>query len=99
MRRPIPIATLSAAFLILLGLPFFSIKFNTVDPTVLPKSASARQAYDTVSERFPPYRETPIWVSVEGATPRARSRWRRGSAAPKESPRPFPRAGLKTASP
>ena len=70
MRRPIPIATLSAAFLILLGLPFFSIKFNTVDPTVLPKSASARQAYDTVSERFPPYRETPIWVSVEGATPR-----------------------------
>ncbi len=69
MRRPVPIATLSAAFLILLGLPFFAINFNTVDPTVLPKSASARQAYDTVSERFPPYRETPIWVSVDGATP------------------------------
>jgi uncharacterized membrane protein YdfJ with MMPL/SSD domain len=69
MRRPVPIATLSALFLIVLGLPFFNIKFNTVDPTVLPKEASARQAYDTVSAEFPPYRETPIWVSVKGATP------------------------------
>jgi uncharacterized membrane protein YdfJ with MMPL/SSD domain len=66
MRRPIPIATASAALLILLGLPFFGIRFNTVDPTVLPESASARQAYDTISEEFPPYRETPIWVSVKG---------------------------------
>ncbi len=71
MRRPIPIATLSAAFLILLGLPFFGIKFNTVDPTVLPKSASARQAYDTVSAEFPPYRESPIWVSVKGIPAKA----------------------------
>jgi len=71
MRRPVPIATLSALFLILLGLPFFNIKFNTVDPTVLPKSASARQAYDAVRADFPPYRETPIWVSVKGASPKA----------------------------
>ncbi|HSR94724.1 MAG TPA: MMPL family transporter [Solirubrobacterales bacterium] len=71
MRRPIPVATLSALLLIVLGLPFFNIKFNTVDPTVLPKEASARQAYDTVSSQFPPFRETPIWVSVRGATPRA----------------------------
>ncbi|MGN6276828.1 MAG: MMPL family transporter [Solirubrobacterales bacterium] len=71
MRRPIPVATLSAAFLILLGLPFLSIKFNTVDPTVLPKSASARQAYDTVSQQFPPYHETPIWIDLEGGGPKA----------------------------
>jgi uncharacterized membrane protein YdfJ with MMPL/SSD domain len=70
MRRPVPIATLSALFLIVLGLPFFNIKFNTVDPTVLPKESSARQAYDTVSAEFPPYRETPIWLSVKGATPK-----------------------------
>jgi uncharacterized membrane protein YdfJ with MMPL/SSD domain len=70
MRRPAPVATLSALFLIVLGLPFFNIKFNTVDPTVLPKEASARQAYDIVSAEFPPYRETPIWVSVEGASPK-----------------------------
>jgi RND superfamily putative drug exporter len=71
MRRPVPIATLSAAFLILLGLPFLNIKFDTVDPTVLPTSAGARQAYDTISERFPPYHETPIWVDLEGGGPKA----------------------------
>ncbi|HET7416452.1 MAG TPA: efflux RND transporter permease subunit [Solirubrobacterales bacterium] len=70
MRRPVPVATASALLLIVLGLPFFGIKFNTVDPTVLPESASARQAYDTVSEKFPPYHETPIWIDVEGG-PRA----------------------------
>jgi uncharacterized membrane protein YdfJ with MMPL/SSD domain len=67
MRRPVPIATLSALLLIVMGLPFLNIKFNTVDPTVLPEEASARQAYDTVSATFPPYRETPIWLSVKGA--------------------------------
>jgi RND superfamily putative drug exporter len=71
MRRPIPVATLSALLLIVLGLPFLGIRFNTVDPTVLPKSASARQTYDTVSTRFPPYHETPIWLDVEGGGPRA----------------------------
>jgi RND superfamily putative drug exporter len=71
MRRPLPIATLSALLLIVMGLPFLGIKFNTVDPTVLPESASARQAYDTVSERFPPYHETPIWIDVDGGGPKA----------------------------
>jgi RND superfamily putative drug exporter len=71
MRRPIPVATVSAVFLIVLGLPFLAIKFNVVDPTVLPESASARQAYDTVSEQFPPYHETPIWIDVEGGGPQA----------------------------
>jgi RND superfamily putative drug exporter len=70
MRRPVPVATLSALFLIVLGLPFFNIKFDTVDPAVLPKDASARQAYDTISAEFPPYREAPIWVSVQGASPK-----------------------------
>jgi uncharacterized membrane protein YdfJ with MMPL/SSD domain len=69
MRRPVPVATLSALFLIVLGLPFFGIKFNTVDPTVLPQSASARQTYETVKNEFPPFHDTPIWIDVEGATP------------------------------
>jgi uncharacterized membrane protein YdfJ with MMPL/SSD domain len=71
MRRPIPVATLSALLLIVLGLPFFGIKFNTVDATVLPQSASARQAYDTVSHRFPPFHETPVWIDLEGGGPGA----------------------------
>jgi uncharacterized membrane protein YdfJ with MMPL/SSD domain len=75
MRRPLPIATLSALFLIILGLPFLQIKFNTVDPEVLPESASARQTYDTVSSQFPPYRETPIWIDVEGGGPGSAKRF------------------------
>ena len=75
MRRPIPVATLSALFLIVLGLPFLQIKFNTVDPTVLPESASARVAYDDISEEFPPYHDTPIWVDVEGGGPEAAARF------------------------
>jgi RND superfamily putative drug exporter len=71
MRRPLPVATLSALFLIVLGLPFLGIKFNVVDPTVLPESASARQAYDTVSREFPPYRDSPIWIDVESDDPAA----------------------------
>jgi RND superfamily putative drug exporter len=66
MRRPAPIATLSALFLIVLGLPFFGIKFDTVDARVLPNDASARETYDLVTAEFPPYREAPIWVSVKG---------------------------------
>ncbi len=66
MRRPAPIATLSALFLIVLGLPFFAIKFDTVDARVLPNGASARETYDLVTAKFPPYREAPIWVSIKG---------------------------------
>jgi uncharacterized membrane protein YdfJ with MMPL/SSD domain len=71
MRRPLPVAILSALFLIVLGLPFLGIKFNVVDPTVLPESASARQAYDKVSREFPPYHDTPIWIDVESDDPLA----------------------------
>jgi uncharacterized membrane protein YdfJ with MMPL/SSD domain len=71
MRRPLPVATFSALLLIVMGLPFLGIKFNTVDPTVLPDSASAHRAYDLVSSEFPPYRETPIWIDVEGGGPKA----------------------------
>ncbi|MDQ2629577.1 MAG: MMPL family transporter [Actinomycetota bacterium] len=75
MRRPVPVATLSALFLIVLGLPFLQIKFNTVDPTVLPESASAHQAYETISKEFPPYHDTPIWIDFEGGGPQAAQRF------------------------
>ena len=101
MRRPVPVATLSALFLIVLGLPFLGIKFNTVDPTVLPESASARQAYDTVSAEFPPYRETPIWVDVEGGGPQARRDGRRrgSSGSPGVAEVLPPQPPARTASP
>ena len=77
MRRPVGVATASATLLIVMGIPFLGIKFDTVDPKVLPESASARQAYDTVSEEFPPYRETPIWLAVRGGNPESVAALRR----------------------
>lgn len=66
MRRPIGVATASATLLIVMGLPFLGIKFDTVDPKVLPENASARQAYEIMAVEFPPHREVPIWIAVRG---------------------------------
>src|SRR5258708_23915206 len=48
MRGPVPLAALSAALLIALGLPFAGIKFNSVDQTDLPASSDARIVHDTL---------------------------------------------------
>jgi RND superfamily putative drug exporter len=64
MRRPAPVAAISAAFLIALGIPFTGIKFITVDASVLPTSASARQVDDTLRSQFPPNRTNPLEVVV-----------------------------------
>jgi uncharacterized membrane protein YdfJ with MMPL/SSD domain len=48
MRRALPLAVLSAALLIALGLPFAGIKFNSVDETDLPASSEARIVHDTL---------------------------------------------------
>jgi len=71
MRRPVPIATICATALILLGIPFLGIKFIGVDAQVLPESASAKQVDDRLRAEFPPYRDTPIEVVVEGGGPQA----------------------------
>jgi uncharacterized membrane protein YdfJ with MMPL/SSD domain len=71
MRRPIPIATFSAIALIVVGIPFLGIKFTSVDAQVLPTSASARQVDDVLRSEFPPFRDTPIRVAVDGGGPAA----------------------------
>ena len=64
MRRPGPIAAISAGVLIALGLPFFGIKFITVNASVLPHTASARQVDDALNRDFPPNRTQPLQVVV-----------------------------------
>ena len=71
MRRPIPIATVTALVLIVLGIPFWSIKFTSVDAQVLPESASARQVDNVMRAQFPPFHDTPNLLLVENATPPA----------------------------
>jgi uncharacterized membrane protein YdfJ with MMPL/SSD domain len=71
MRRPIPIATVSAVVLLVLGIPFLGIKFTSVDAQILPESASARQVDDAMRAEFPPYHDTPILVAAQGGGPKA----------------------------
>ncbi len=65
MRRPGAIALGTATLLIVLGLPFFSVKFTGVDAGVLPESASARQVDDALRNEFPPRSTSPIFIAVD----------------------------------
>jgi putative drug exporter of the RND superfamily len=63
MRRPALIAITCATFLIALGIPFFTqVRFTTVDASVLPAGATARQVNDALDTQFPPNRGAPLDV-------------------------------------
>jgi putative drug exporter of the RND superfamily len=64
MRRPGRVAAGSATLLVLLGLPFLSVRFVGVDATVLPASSSARQADDALRRLFAPGLNAPLHVAV-----------------------------------
>ena len=66
MRVPGRIAVASAALLIALGIPFFSIQFTSVDAQVLPDSASANRVDDALRADFAPFRQTPVQLAVNG---------------------------------
>jgi len=69
MRRPIGVATVTAVILVVLGIPFYSLRFTSVDAQVLPESASARQVDNVMRAQFPPFHDTPYLLLVEDATP------------------------------
>jgi RND superfamily putative drug exporter len=71
MRFPGRIAALAAGFLIALGIPFLSLETTSVDAQTLPESATARQVDSVLRAEFPPYRDTPITVAVDGRAPAA----------------------------
>ena len=70
-RRPVGIATVTAALLIVLSIPAYSLKFTSVDAQVLPTSASARQVDDVLRADFPPFRDSPVRLLVENSSPEA----------------------------
>ena len=70
-RFPGRIAIAAAAFLLFLGIPFYGIKFTWVDAQILPEDKSARQVDNVLRADFPPFRDSPIRVLVEDATPQA----------------------------
>jgi uncharacterized membrane protein YdfJ with MMPL/SSD domain len=62
MRRPGPVAVVSATVLLVAGIPFLGIKFNTVDPSVLPNGATPRVVQTELGRDFPPHSTEPSLV-------------------------------------
>ena len=52
MRRPIPVATVVIALLLVMGSPFLGLQLQLPDDRVLPESASSRQVHDVIREEF-----------------------------------------------
>jgi uncharacterized membrane protein YdfJ with MMPL/SSD domain len=66
MRFPGRTALAATVLLVALALPFLGVKFTAVDAQVLPASASSRQVDNALRTKFPPYRDTPITLAVDG---------------------------------
>ena len=71
MRRPLPIAFLSAVLLIAVGLPFLGIRFTSVDATALPASFGSRQVSDRLAADFPGGGGSTMTVVVEASRDRS----------------------------
>jgi len=67
MRRPAPVAAISAAVLLLAGLPFLGVKFTSVDATVLPQDKISRQVDTQLKQQFPAGRANPITIAADSA--------------------------------
>jgi uncharacterized membrane protein YdfJ with MMPL/SSD domain len=65
MRRPGIVAAATSLVLIVVALPAFGINFTSVDASVLPTSASARQVSDVIAADFPEDRSQPIYIAVD----------------------------------
>lgn len=74
MRRPGIVAAVTATTLVIVALPALNINFTSVDASVLPTSASARQVSDTIDSEFPTDLSEPIYLAVDAPdTPEAQA--------------------------
>ena len=74
MRRPASGALAAAALLIVLGIPFLSIRFTGVDASVLPPPASARVVDTALNRDFARTFASPTYAVVQGTRATA-ERW------------------------
>ena len=74
MRRPAIVAATTSIVLVVVALPAFGITFTSVDASVLPTSASARQVSDTIDRDFTGDRSEPIYLAIDAPdTPEAQA--------------------------
>jgi uncharacterized membrane protein YdfJ with MMPL/SSD domain len=73
MRRPWPVAAGTIVLLLVLGVPFLSIRFTGVDASVLPPGASSRVVDTALRRDFPVTFVSPAYAVVDGGAPAARA--------------------------
>ncbi len=66
MRRPVPVALAAATLLVVLGIPFLSIRFTGIDAGVLPPGASSRVVDETLRRDFTTAFTSPAFAVVRG---------------------------------
>ena len=67
MRRPVGIAAVVVAFLLLLGAPFLGVQFGTPDDRAMPSSAASRQVSDQLRHDFGSNESDAFSVVLDGA--------------------------------
>jgi RND superfamily putative drug exporter len=66
MRRPVPVAIGATVLLLLLAVPFLSIRFTGVDASVLPPSVSSRVVDTAIRRDFPNAAVSPAYAVLHG---------------------------------
>ena len=69
MRHPVAVLIPTLAILLVLGLPFLSVRFNAPDATILPAGVPSREAYDTLAREFGEGEFAPLVLAVRTQGP------------------------------
>jgi RND superfamily putative drug exporter len=64
MRHPIAVLVPTLALLLVLGIPFLSVRFNAPDATILPASVPSREAFDILAREFGEGEFAPLVLAV-----------------------------------
>ncbi len=81
MRHPVPVAIAAITLLVVLALPFLSIRFTGVDASVLPPKLSSRVVDTAIRRDFPVAAISQVFAVVEGTRATADA-YARGIRAP-----------------
>lgn len=65
MRRPVTTLVPVLAVLVLLGVPFLSVRLAAPDASILPSSVKSRAAYDLLTREFDQSALSPVVIAVE----------------------------------
>ncbi|MGZ4352631.1 MAG: MMPL family transporter [Gaiellaceae bacterium] len=73
MRRPVPVAIAATVLLVVLAIPFGSIRFTGVDASVLPPQLSSRIVDTALRKDFAPTATSPAYAVVRGTKAEAQA--------------------------